>query len=159
MKKNFMNYLMVSFSLIAMLFVASCEQGGGGTTTTTKKRAKQYIKSAIVVNRTTLKVKFRLYLAKNLENSGKWQITPGLKISSLKNIQKWGRKTATYLVKVSPAMIMGVNYKLTVEGLTPKFIDPDKLLNQLYSKKKMGMTIRGNNLNFKMLSSNFFFNY
>ncbi len=133
-----------------MLFIVSCEQGGGGSTTTTKKRAKQYIKSAVVVDRSTLRVKFRLYLAEDLESATKWQITPSLKISSLKNIQKWGRKTATYLVKVSPAMEMGVNYKLTIEGLTPKFIDPDKLLNQLYSKKKMGMTIRGNKLNFKI---------
>jgi len=135
--------------LMTSLFFASCGTGSSGQQRP-RRRVKQFIREARVVNRSTIAVTFRLALARALQSPTQWKITPGLKVVSVKNQLAWGRPTARYTVKVSPKMKMGVNYKVRVGKLTPKFIDPDKLMDQLYSSKKLGMTEIGNSLMFRV---------
>jgi len=142
---------LLSLTMASLFLLASCESGTSGQSRP-RRRVKQFIREAKVVNRSTILVTFRLGLSKELQQPKHWKITPGLRILSIKNKLSWGRPTGSYIVKVAPRMKMGVNYKVTIGKLTPQFIDPDKLMDQLYSRKTMGMSEIGNALMFRIFA-------
>ena len=148
--KNCVSALLATVMASFFLF-AACESGTSGKTRP-RRRVKQYIREARVLNRNTVSVTFRLGLSKALQSPAQWKITPGLKVVSVKNKLAWGRPTGTYIVRVTPAMKMGVNYKVTVGKIVPQFIDPDKLMDQMYSNKKLGMSEVGNALMFRVFA-------
>ena len=136
--------------LITSLFIlAACESGTSGSQRP-RRRAKQFIREARVIDQNTISVSFRLWLSKGFQNPAQWKLSSGLKVVSVKNKLFGNRPSVTYIAKVSPPMKMGTNYKLQVGTLTPIFIDPDKLMDKLYSNKKMGMTEQGNALIFRV---------
>jgi hypothetical protein len=84
----------------------------------------QSIRAAVVEDPTTVKVSFRVFLEESLEASAKWKVSPDLTVSGVENIPRAGQRTPHYLVKVSPAMRHGVQYRLEIDGIMAVFIDP-----------------------------------
>lgn len=136
-------------AVASLTILSACESGKTTTTKPAPTRVQQFIREAVVIDMDTIEVTFRLGLAKELQDPAQWKIEPGLTVVSVQNKLSWGQPTGTYTVKLAQKMKMGVNYKVVV-GTLESFIDPNKLMDALYSNKQLGMTEEGNNLVFRV---------
>lgn len=148
-------------ALTILTSFASCQTGTSGKKKPGRK-VKQYIRDAEAVTKDTIKVKFRLYLDKTLEPKANWSVTPGLTVVSVKNVKRGTRRTATYLVKVSPPMEIKIvgskSYRIKVGDLRDRSINTGTLSKKLEddyfgkfkSEKPLGMTHVGNSLQFRV---------
>lgn len=112
---------MYGIMLLAGCLLTAC----GGVKERPKMTVAQRITEVLMEDRTTLRVSFRRYLDPALETADRWRITEGITVQGVSNVPAHGKRSGTYLVRFTPALLPGRQYTLQVGELEPFVLTPD----------------------------------